>query len=157
MSLKRIGGLAALVLVWWSATAGAQIQITFGSAGCATGNCATGACATGGCATCDGVQSHCCPKYTFFIEKAPKICFKMICPKPICDPCEVEGYGYYSTCWRPFATPPNYEHCPVPPPGALASPPPPLIVNMPGPASPGVTIDETLPAPKKIANPNPDR
>ena len=152
MSLKRVGGLAALVLACWSAAAGAQIQVTVGPTGCATGNCDTG-----GCATCEGVQSHCCPKYTFTIEKAPKIWFKMVCPKPICEPCEIDGYGYYPTCWRPFAYPPNYEHCPVPPPGALASQPPPLIVNVPGPASPGGTIDETLPPPKRTANPNPDR
>jgi hypothetical protein len=45
----------------------------------------------------------------------------------------------------------------VPPPGVLVSQPPPLI------AAPGVLLgpdagqDDSLPAPRKTANPNPDR
>ena len=73
------------------------------------------------------------------------------CPKPVCNPCDIEGYGYYPTCWRPWAYPPNYEHCPVPPPGVLASQPPPLV------AGPGFSPDDPLPAPQKAANPHPNR
>ena len=97
-------------------------------------------CPAGGCATgslrdrelrdgqlCTGRGSClCCPKITFCIEKPPKICFKCVCSKPLCDPCTIEGNGYFPTCWRPFAYPPNYSHCPVPPPGVLASQAPPL-------------------------------
>ncbi len=89
------------------------------------------------------------------IEKPPRIKFKRVCPKPVCNPCDIEGYGYYPTCWRPWAYPPNYGHCPVPPPGVLASQPPPLVVH-PG-VGPGASPDETLPPPQKTANPNPDR
>jgi hypothetical protein len=156
MSLKRAWGLAALVLACSTAAACAQAPALQGQS-CAPAGCATGNCSTGGCATCDGGQNLCCPKYVFTIEKPPKIRFKTVCPKPVCDPCELDGYGYYPTCWRPFAYPPNYEHCPVPPPAALASQAPPLIVSVPGPAAPGGTIDETLPPPKKAADPNPDR
>jgi hypothetical protein len=69
----------------------------------------------------------------------------------VCDVCSIEGYGYFATCWRPWAYPPNYEACPVPPPGVLASQAPPLIGGPPGPT------DESLPPPMKPANPNPNR
>jgi hypothetical protein len=149
MSLRHGWGTSALLLAGltaaaWSGTARAD------------GSCATGACATGNCAA-GGYGSCCCPKFTFTIEKAPKICFKCVCSKPICDPCNIEGNGYYPTCWRPWVYPPNYSHCPVPPPGVLASQPPPLV------AAPGVLIgpdagqDDSLPAPRKTANPDPDR
>jgi hypothetical protein len=41
------------------------------------------------------------------------------CPRPICDPCHLEHYGYYQTCWAPWPFPPDWSHCPVPPPGAV--------------------------------------
>jgi hypothetical protein len=154
MSLRHGWGAAALLLAGltaaWSDTARAD---GYGPAGgCETGNCASGSCATGNC--CSG--STCCPKYTFCIEKAPKICFKSVCPKPICDQCKIEGYGYYPTCWRPWSYPPDYRHCPVPPPGVLAGLTPPLD------AAPVATVPEppragALPAPRRTANPNPDR
>ena len=153
MSLRHGWGASALLLAGLmaacSGTAWADGSCPAG--GCATAACATGGCATGACGSC----ATCCPKYTFYIEKPPKICFKCVCSKPICDPCTIQGNGYFPTCWRPFAYPPNYSHCPVPPPGVLASQPPPLI------AAPGLTAPEqghgdALPPPR-TANPYPDR
>ena len=129
----------------------------FSTGGCAAGGCAGGGCATGGCASGNCHSEWCCPKYTFTIERPPHICFKRVCPKPVCNPCDIEGYGYYPTCWRPWAYPPNYNHCPVPPPGVLASQPPPLVVAPGAPAGPGASQDDALPPPRKSANPNPDR
>ena len=117
--------------------------------GCPTGGCPTGDCGRGGC--------H-CPKTYFTVEKPPRIKWHCVCPKPVCAPCDLEGYGYYPTCWRPWAYPPNYSYCPAPPPGVVASAEPPMIVGTPGAAEPNVLPpDETLPPPKKAANPNPDR
>jgi hypothetical protein len=150
MSLNRAWGVSALVLAFCTAAAAAQEPAAEGPA-C---GCASAACATGNC----GWWGKCfCPKTVFTIEKPPHIKFCRVCPKPVCDRCELDGYGYYPTCWRPFAYPPNYAYCPAPPPGVLAGPPPPLIAGEPGPASPGGKPDEGLPPPKKSANPNPNR
>jgi len=77
---------------------------------------------------------HCthCPKITFCRPKAPCIKYKCVCPKPICNGCDLENFGYYPTCWHPWPFPPNYSHCPVPPttmmvppccqPGGVANP-----------------------------------
>ncbi len=74
---------------------------------------------------CD-CQACCCPPYfKYYYEGAPKIKFKHGCPKPICDPCHLPHYGYYATCWQPWPFPPDWSHCPVPPPGALVQPIPP--------------------------------
>ena len=108
------------------------------------GRCATGGCATGACGSC----FTCCPKYSFTIEKPPKICFKSVCSKPMCDPCDIRGQRLLPDLLAAWAYPPNYSHCPVPPPGVLASQPPPLV------AAPGVTApeegqDDALPPPRK--------
>ncbi|HVS37919.1 MAG TPA: hypothetical protein VMS17_20335 [Gemmataceae bacterium] len=157
MSLKWGMRASALLLACCTAAAWADEPMAVSPApmpadapgcACATGGCATGACGRGSC--------H-CPKTCFTIEKPPCLKWHKICPKPVCSPCDLEGYGYYPTCWRPWAYPPNYAYCPVPPPGVVASEAPPLIVGEPGPASPGAAPDETLPSPKKAATPNPDR
>jgi hypothetical protein len=67
-------------------------------------------------------QWFCCPKFYHCQEKAPKIKIKCVCSKPVCDPCTLEGYGYYPTCWRSMG-PLNYTHCPTPAPAILAQPP----------------------------------
>ena len=152
MSLK-LGWASALLAVCFTAAAWADGPIEVGTA-CGPEGCTTGGCATG---NCGGWGHCCCPKYVFTIEKPPRIKYKCICPKPICEPCNLEGYGYFPTCWRPWAYPPNYGYCPAPPPGVVASAAPPLIVGAPGPAAPGGPADEPLPPPKKTANPNPDR
>src|SRR5436190_9501187 len=69
---------------------------------------------------CDCNRDCCPPPYRYVYEGAPCIKFKCGCPKPICDPCHLPHYGYYQTCWGPWPFPPNWDHCPVPPPAALA-------------------------------------
>ena len=56
----------------------------------------------------------CCPKICFPLEKPPCIKFKCICPKPVCEPCNLDGYGYYATCWHPWPYPPNCGYYPAP-------------------------------------------
>jgi hypothetical protein len=74
---------------------------------------------------CD-CQKDCCPPYfKYRYEGPPKIKFKHGCPKPICDPCYLPHYGYYQACWAPWPFPPEWTHCPVPPPAALVVPIPP--------------------------------
>jgi hypothetical protein len=65
----------------------------------------------------------CPPYFKWYAEGAPKICFKNACPRPICEPCSLEHYGYYQTCWRPWSYPADWSHCPTPPPGAMLPPP----------------------------------
>ncbi len=66
----------------------------------------------------------CCLKYCFTLEKPPQVRYKTICSKPVCAPCDIEGNGYYPTCWRRWPYPPNSSYCPTPPPGAPVGPPP---------------------------------
>jgi len=63
-----------------------------------------------------------CPKTTFCRPKAPCIKYKNVCPKPVCDPCDLENFGYYPTCWHPWPFPPNYSHCDTPPTTMLVPP-----------------------------------
>ena len=152
MSLKHGWKASALLLAGLTAAAWSGTARADGEA-CPAGGCATGTCATGDC----GSWFCCCPKYHFTIEKPPKICFKCVCSKPICEPCNIEGNGYYPTCWRPWAYPPNYSHCPVPPPGVLASQPPPLVEEAGVVPAPDPIPSDPLPAPRRAADPNPDR
>lgn len=68
-----------------------------------------------GCASC----GKCPPPFKWYAEKPPCIIFKHACPRPVCDPCSLEHYGYYQTCWRPWSYPPDWSHCPTPPPGVV--------------------------------------
>ena len=154
MSLRQGWKVAALVMACMAAAAWSGAVRADGS--CPAGGCTTGSCPTGNCAGECGSCVH-CPKTTFCIEKAPKICFKCVCPKPVCEPCDIDGAGYYPTCWRPWAYPPNYNHCPVPPPGVLASQQPPLAELPMGTYGPETVQDGSLPAPRKVAPSNPDR
>jgi hypothetical protein len=83
----------------------------YGSGGC--GSC-------GSCGSCNtGCQTHHCPPHLkYCMEGAPKICVRIGCPKPICNPCTQPGWGYYETCWNPWPWPANYNHCPAIPPAA---------------------------------------
>ena len=79
--------------------------------------------------------------------------FKRACPRPVCDPCHLEHYGYYQTCWAPWPYPPDWSHCPTPPPGAVLPPPalPPFTprtrqFTSPGATSPGY-YDPNTPTP----------
>jgi hypothetical protein len=140
---------------------------------CSGGSCAAaGGCAScstaGGCAPCRGT---CPPPVIHYYEGPPKLKFKKACPRPVCDPCTLEHYGYYQTCWAPWPFPPDWSHCPVPPPGAVLPLPavPPftprtrLPDRVPGTGVPGTPrtpgresppakkkSDSDLPAPKPL-------
>ena len=90
----------------------------------------------GWCLTC---REKCPPPYIHCAEGPPCIKFKCACPKPVCDPCSLEHYGYYQTCWRPSSFQPDWSHCPVPAPAivlenALAAPALPPVEPHPMPA-----------------------
>ena len=152
MSLRRLVRklavlLAPLALVA-AGTATARVQ------SCPDGDCATGSCPVqvGNCAAC---QKKCCPpKFIVCTPKPPKICFKCACPKPICDPCNLDptgNYGYVPVCWRPWMAPPNYSHCPVPSPTQLMEGGP---VVAPALVAPEV---ELPPSPKLESQKNPTK
>lgn len=114
----------------------------FGQPAQADGGCA--ACGGGGCgvplAGCTKCPLPiCCPKFVHCTPKPPKICYKCICPKPVCDPCRLEGAGYYPTCWRPWVYPPRYGHCPAPGPALSSYGPPPIV-----------SAEETLKSPRRL-------
>jgi hypothetical protein len=90
---------------------------TFAQEACPT--CTTG-CAT--CATGCCQMFHCPPALKWCMEGKPRICFQHGCPKPICNPCEAPNWGYYQKCWTPWPWPPDWSHCPVPPPAAQVFP-----------------------------------
>ncbi len=95
-----------------------------------------------------------CPVFDYCLEKAPKMKHHKVCPKPVCDPCTLEHYGYYPTCWHPWPFPPDYSHCPLPGPFlAPGSPVPPLATPQPG-SPPG---GEVLPPPMKGVEDRPGR
>ncbi len=79
------------------------------------GGCGT-ACGTTGCCSQDGccAKGCCPPPLVHCTPKPPKIKFKSVCGKPICNPCELEGYGYNPTCWRPWLPPLHCPNSPVP-------------------------------------------
>ena len=91
--------------------------------GCGAGGCEGGGCASGGgsCGAC--ATRPCPPPYKYHYEGPPCIIWKKGCPRPICDPCNLEHFGYYQTCWSPWPYPPDWSHCPTPPPGAVLPPP----------------------------------
>jgi len=70
-----------------------------------------------------GLFCHCPPPLKWCSEQAPCIKFKCACPRPVCDPCDLQHYGYYLTCWHPWPFQPNWTHCQTIPPGAALPPP----------------------------------
>ena len=98
-----------------------------------------------------GIFCHCPPPLKWCSEQAPKIKFKCACPRPVCDPCNLQHYGYYATCWQPWPFPPDYSHCPTPPPGALLPPPPypPYTPRGPQERPADPNKGEELPKPRK--------
>ena len=73
-----------------------------------------------GCCDCE----KCPPPYVHCQPGPPHLKYKHACPKPVCGPCELEGWGYYQNCWRPWPLPPNFARCGVPGPAAVAPPGP---------------------------------
>src|SRR5262249_26532562 len=59
-------------------------------------------------------RQKCPPPYVHCQEGPPRLRFKCAWPKPVCDPCNLDHYGYYQTCWRPWSWPPDARHCPEP-------------------------------------------
>jgi hypothetical protein len=66
-----------------------------------------------GCAWC-GLFHFGCSSPTITYTRTTHFNYKCICPKPVCDPCNLEHYGYYPTCWHPWPFPQDYRHCQSP-------------------------------------------
>lgn len=104
----------------------------------------------------------CPPHFKWWSEGPPRICFKCGCPRPVCDPCSLEHFGYYQTCWTPWPYPPDWSHCPTPHSGTMLPPPPypPYAPKTQGTQQyrPGVANPDgtpTLPTPKITPSPEP--
>jgi hypothetical protein len=126
----------ALALLCGPAVAYADPDYSYGiEGGYQTGGC--GACAAG-CGTCSW-PIH-CGYYPFCLEGGPRIRYSCTCPKPVCPPCELQHWGYYETCWRAWPWPPDWSHCPVPPPSAHLEGQGLPVVTTPG-RMPGAPMD----------------
>ncbi len=90
-----------------------------------------------------------CPVTTFCRIRQPCIKWKCTCPKPICDPCNLEHYGYYPTCWHPWPFPPDYTCCRVPPNSVVAD----QLLSTPEPV---ITNASELPVPRKLNGGTPE-
>jgi hypothetical protein len=89
----------------------AALVLSFGAAAPARAQCAS--CGAGGdCCGRGPSCGHCPPAFVHYYERPPKIKFKPSCPRPVCDPCNLEHYGYYQTCWCSWPFPPDMRHCP---------------------------------------------
>jgi hypothetical protein len=84
---------------------------------------------------------HCPPSYVYRTEGPPRIKFTCGCPKAVCDLSTLEHYGYSQTCWRPWSFPPDWSHCPVPPPAALKEGAPIGLVMPPVDSHPMPTVN----------------
>ena len=95
---------------------------------------------------------HCPPAYKYCVEGPPRICWRHGCPRPICDPCNLPHWGFYETCWNPWPFPPEWTHCPAPPPAAQVTLDPYVHPNLP---PPGRTLqpEATLQAPRTLPTP----
>ena len=84
------------------------------------------------CAACND-KIACPPKFIHYYEDGPKLKFKRGCPRPVCDPCNLEHFGYYRPCWSPWPYPPDWSHCNHPTPSQMLPPPriPPYTPRVP--------------------------
>ncbi|HEY7424304.1 MAG TPA: hypothetical protein VH682_08765 [Gemmataceae bacterium] len=91
-----------------------------------------------------------CPKTVFCKPRCPNIKYRCVCPKPVCSCGGLENFGYYATCWQPWPFPPDYSHCPVPPPIVVAAP----SRSTPSPSTPKEAPESTeqLPSPKEMSS-----
>ena len=144
MSLLRIVRKLVLCAATVFALAGTAATVNADGGICLSCGSSSGACGAGGCCS----QNGCCPggpcpaPLVHCTPKPPKIKFKCVCGKPICDPCDLEGYGYNPTCWRPWTPPLSCGNGPFP---ALGCPPPLAHAVSPYPTAAG----DVLPAPIK--------
>jgi hypothetical protein len=104
--LATLGLFGAALALGLGTARPAQAQ---GCASCGTGSCGTSSCG-GHCGF--GSNLHCPPPLVHCMERPPHIKWKCVCPRPVCDPCTLEHYGYYQTCWCPWPYPPDLRHCP---------------------------------------------
>lgn len=121
----------------WLAGLGLAAAALFGAAGAARAQAPGGTCAP----HCK--HTHCPPPLIHCREGPPQIKFRCGCPKPICNPCDSPHWGYFQTCWTPWPYPPDWSHCPVPPPAAAVFPG--LL-----PPNTGFRGDDMAPPPRKI-------
>jgi hypothetical protein len=132
-SLRRYFVSAALLLTLPAAASGQE-------------GCASGCGVPAGCApACH--SRPCPPPYRHIQEGPPRIRIKCGCPHPVCPPCELQHWGYFQTCWRPWPWPPNWSHCPQPNPAALVGHPLAYRATTPG-LTPPVNGSETVPMPR---------
>jgi hypothetical protein len=102
-------------------------EITYGGsyATSAPGGCAS--CGQGGgtwtAGHCCGPKEPCPPKFCHVMEGPPRLQFKKGCPRPVCDPCNLEHFGYYPVCWSPWPYPADWSHCPYPVASTMLPPP----------------------------------
>jgi len=129
---KRLAGLGLAALALFVAQTPA-----FGQEPCSSCSSCTASCPAG----CQ--RFHCPPPLKWCTEGKPRICFQHGCPKPICNACEAPNWGYYQKCWSPWPWPPDWSHCPVPPPASQVFPG--MI-----PAGQATQTDETGPNPRRL-------
>jgi hypothetical protein len=113
----------AAALAWSLCPASARAQMYAGPPAASFGAMGNG----GGCASC-GISlpttcgtkccQICCPKFHHCAEAPVRIHFGHACAKPVCNPCDLPHWGYYQKCWNPWPWPPDWGHCPTPPPAA---------------------------------------
>jgi hypothetical protein len=90
---------------------------------------------------------HCPPAYKHCVEGPPHLRFKCGCPLPVCPPdCNTPNWGYYQPCWNPWPWPPDWSHCPVPPPASQVIPGNEIIL----PIAPRGQPQQELPPPRKM-------
>jgi hypothetical protein len=103
---------------------------------------------SGSTAFADGLGllgGKCPPPFVHCQEGPPCVKFKHLCPKPVCDPCNLQHYGYFATCWHPWPFPADFTHCPYPPHAPL-----------PGPIVGPAMKSEPAPVSEKGPMPSPD-
>ena len=76
------------------------------------------------CEDCCCQRLHCPPPLHHCMERPPCIKFMCGCPRPVCNPCNAPNWGYFQPCWVPWPWPPDWSHCPVPPPATMVVPSP---------------------------------
>ena len=115
MSLQRIMKNLALQIALGMALATSAMNVR-ADGFCFTCGSISSGCDSGGCGSQNGccVKGCCPPALVHCTPKPPKLKFKSVCPKPVCDPCELEGYGFYPTCWRPWIPPLYCPNVPAP-------------------------------------------
>jgi hypothetical protein len=107
-SRRRAGCFGILALLWLALPTPTWAQTSCGP------------CATFGTPCAVGCQTHHCPPaFKYCQERPPHIHWSCGCPHPICNPCDLPHWGFYETCWNPWPFPPNWTHCPTPPPSAM--------------------------------------